>query len=268
MKPMTFEETRQVELEILTDVVNFCDKNGIHYYLAYGTLIGAVRHKGFIPWDDDIDIWMPRKDYNKFQKTYNKENPSGRYRVVTPYDKVSRYTFLKVIDTKTIKIESNVNYSNGNLGVDIDIFPLDGQPTNQDKYLKWYNMLQKHYKLFPYHILNAPISLKRKIIYQFLKLISGGRNRILKKTAALHSLYSYDSSEYVGSVESCYNYDNDRYKKDWFSGSATVDFENKKFKIPNGYDEILTQLYGDYMQLPPEEKQVTHHLNKTYWNEE
>ena len=157
MKPMSFEETKQVELEILTNVAEFCDKHEIQYFLAYGTLIGAVRHKGFIPWDDDIDIWMPRADYNRFLKIYNKENSDSQYKVISPYDKISRHTFVKVVDTRTVKIESGIDYSNGYLGIDVDIFPLDGQPDNDKDYFKWYNKLQKYYKLYPYLIMDEKI---------------------------------------------------------------------------------------------------------------
>ena len=267
MKEMSFEETKQVELEILTNVADFCDKNSITYYLAYGTLIGAVRHKGFIPWDDDIDIWMPRADYNKFIQIYGQQNPEQRYKVISPEDKISRHTFAKVIDTKTVKIEANIDYSNGYLGVDIDIFPLDGQPDNDKEYLKWYNKLQKHYKLFPFLIYSKPNSLVKKIAFPILRFLSGGKNNILEKTAKLHKNYSYEESLYVGAIECCYDLINNRYKKEWFSDFEVVDFEGKKFKIPIGHDEILTQIYGDYMQLPPVEMRVTHHSNSTYWLE-
>lgn len=266
MKPMTFDEIRQVELEILKDIAKFCDENNLKYFLGYGTLIGAIRHKGFIPWDDDIDIWMPRADYNKFLEIYNKKNSC--YKVISPYDKISRHSIAKVIDTNTVKIEENINYSNGYLGVDVDIFPLDGQPDEEKAYLKWYAKLQRHYKLFPYWIYSKPDSLIKKIAYPILRLLSGGKENILEKTAELHRLYSYEDSTYVGAVESCHNFVNNHYKKEWFNDYILADFEDTKFKIPIGYDKILTKMYGDYMQLPPKEKQITHHKNNAYWVEE
>lgn len=268
MKPMSFEKTKQVELEILTNVAEFCDKHEIQYFLAYGTLIGAVRHKGFIPWDDDIDIWMPRADYYRFLEIYNKENLDSKYKAISPYDKISRHSFVKVIDTRTAKIESGIDYSNGYLGVDVDVFPLDGQPDNDKDFSKWYNKLQKYYKIYTYLILDKQGSLKKKIALFFIRFFSGEKKRVLIKTAKLHKKYPYETSLYVGAVESCYNFINNHYKKEWFSDFIMADFENLKFKIPVGYDEILTQMYGDYMQLPPIEKQVTHHSNNTYWLED
>lgn len=269
MKIMTLEETKQVELEILTNVADFCDKHEIQYFLAYGTLIGAVRHKGFIPWDDDIDIWMPRADYNRFLKIYNKENSDSQYKVISPYDKISRHSFVKVIDTRTAKIESGIDYSNGYLGVDVDVFPLDGQPDDDGDFKKFYNKKYLYYKLH-----NNSISAMNfgSWKYRIYKLAFFGtkpfKNVFLRKCDNIARKYTYENSKLIGAVSTIYNSKKNRYKKDWFNDSITVDFENKKFKIPVGYDEILTQMYGDYMQLPPIEKQVTHHSNNTYWLED
>ena len=263
MKPMTFDEKRQVEFGILKDVARFCDEKGLTYFLAYGTLIGAVRHKGFIPWDDDIDIWMPRADYNEFLKIYN--NEASRYRAVSPEEKIARHSFTKVIDTKTFKIEDDTDYSNGNLGVDIDIFPLDGQPEDEKMYNKWYRRLQLYYRLFSYCVMKSNGKLKKKIGLPVVKFLCGDKNNLLNKAAALHKRYSYEDSKFVGAVESCYNFINNHYKKEWFDDYILTDFENTQFKIPIGYDSILTQMYGDYMQLPPEEKRVAHHKNDAYW---
>ncbi len=266
MKPMTFDEIRQVELEILKDIAKFCDENNLKYFLAYGTLIGAVRHKGFIPWDDDIDIWMPRDDYNEFLKLYNKKE--SRYRAISPYEKIARHSIVKVVDTKTVKIEESTDYSNGYLGVDVDIFPLDGQPAEEKKYKKWYRRLQLYYRLYLCCVMSSEGKLKKKIGLPIVKLLCGNKNNLLNKADALHRLYSYEDSTYVGAVESCYNFVNNHYKREWFNDYILMDFEDTQFKIPIGYDNILTKMYGDYMQLPPKEKQITHHENNAYWVEE
>lgn len=264
MKTMSFEEHKEIELDILSNVADFCDKNELRYYLAYGTLIGAIRHKGFIPWDDDIDIWMPRDDYNKLMEIYNNFD-NGPYKLITPYDKVSRHTFVKIVNTLTVKKEAEIDYKNGFLGVDIDVFPLDGQPDDQIKYEKWYDKLQKYYKFYPYLILSHNNKIKRKIAFPIIRLLSGGKNNILNKTKKLHCKYPYEKCTYVGSIECCYDYIELRYKKEWFDDFVFVEFENKKFKAPAEYHKILTQTYGDYMTLPPVEKRITHHSNKVYW---
>lgn len=266
MTEITFEESKKIELNILSFVADFCDKNGLKYFLAYGTLIGAIRHKGFIPWDDDIDIWMPRDDYNKLMDIFQ-HSETGRYKLIRPTDKNSYHSFVKVIDTRTAKIEGNVKYKNGYLGIDIDVFPLDGQPTDNAIYLKWFNKLQKYYKLYPYLFLDHCWRLKRIISLPIIKVISGGKKNILKKTAKLHAKYSFNKSDFIGCIESCYNSKNNRYKKEWFEDAVEVEFESAVFKAPIGYDSILTQMYGDYMELPPKEKQITHHSNKTFWLE-
>lgn len=263
MVQIGFDENKRVELEVLCAVADYCDKNNLQYFLAYGTLIGAVRHKGFIPWDDDIDIWMPRADYNKFIKEFRHDI----YEVIDPKSAVARHPFVKVVDTRTVKIESAVDYKNGTLGVDIDIFPLDGMPDNDGEYLEWYNKIQKYYKAFPAFILKWPKRLKSKVKRAFIKLCFGSKDKILSKAEELHSLYNYDKCSMVGSVESCYNSVRDRYKKEWFEETASVDFEGLKFKAPIGYHEVLTAYYGDYMKLPPEEERVTHHSNTTYWKD-
>lgn len=265
MHEMTIEEVKKTELDILSDVTSFCDNNKIEYFLAYGTLIGAVRHKGFIPWDDDIDIWMPRKDYDKFKTLYNEKNKGGIYFSVCPEDKISKHSFVKVINTSTAKLESGFSYENGYLGVDIDIFPLDGQPDDDAEFLQWFKKLFKHYKLFSFLNLDTSKSFKRKIANIVFSVMSGGKKNLLKKTASLHAKYPYNECKYIGTVESMYNRENQRYKKEWFAKSVLMDFEGKKFKAPIGYDEILIQTYGDYMKLPPKEEQVTHHVNNAYW---
>ncbi len=264
MKKMQIDEIKRVELGILSNIADFCDKNGLKYFLAYGTLIGAIRHKGFIPWDDDIDIWMPRDDYNKLIEIFNKDN-NQKYKLISPNDIVARHTFVKIVDTYTCKIENGIEYKNGCLGVDIDIFPLDGEPDDDATYVKWYNKLQRCYKKIYYYVRTSSGQFKTKVKIFVIKSLSGGKKHLLKKANKLHNMYIYEDSNYIGTVESADNSIKNRYLKEWFADYILVDFEDYKFKIPIGYDEILTKMYGDYMQLPPEGKQITHHKNNMYW---
>lgn len=268
MIELSLGEIKKHELDILIDVSDFCDKHGLRYYMAYGTLIGAVRHKGFIPWDDDIDIVMPRDDYEKFLKLYNIEgNNKNIYKLINPYDKISKHTFAKVTDLTTIKVEDGIFYDEGEmLGIDIDVFPMDGQPDDDKEFLKYYNKKYKQYKRFSYLVNNyQKRSLKGKIIYAIPYIINklAGKKRILHKINRCN-VYNYDSSKYVGATASLFNSKSNRFKKECFDDFIQLDFEGYKLKAPCGYHEVLTQMYGDYMKLPPEEQQVTHHSNKAY----
>ena len=265
MREIILEEAKKIEFDILKNIADFCEKNNLRYFLAYGTLIGAVRHSGFIPWDDDIDIWMPREYYNRFKEIYYDEN--NVYKVVKPQDKISRHSFVKVIDTRTAKIEKSIDYKNGYLGIDVDVFPLDGQPLTESDYLEWYNKLQKIYKRYQFLVIDNKGSLKRNVFLPIIKCLVGKKIWLLKKAELLHKEYSYAESEYIGTVESVYNSKNNRYKKEWFDKTVDVSFEGYSFKAPAGYDGILTAMYGDYMKLPPVEKQKIHHENNTFWLE-
>ena len=267
MVNISFEEGKKIELAILSEIANFCEKENLQYFLAYGTLIGAIRHKGFIPWDDDIDINMPRKDYEYLIENYNQKNPDSPYRVISPFDKLSRHPFVKVIDTRTVKIEKSVDYTDGYLGVDIDIFPLDGQPTDETEFEKWYKRLYNVYKCHLYCILDSKATIVRRLVLPILKFLIGGKNNCLKKAKNLHAKYPYDSSYYVGAVECVFNTKGNRFKKEYFDEAIDTEFEGLSFKIPIGYDAILRKVYGDYMKLPPAEQQVTHHANNMYWKE-
>lgn len=258
---ISLEQHKEIQVGILLDFAKFCEDNNLKYFIAYGTLLGAVRHKGFIPWDDDIDVWMPRKDYNFLIKNY-KSNLN--YRLINPRDNEARHPYVKIIDSNTVKIEKLVDYSNGNLGVDIDVFPLDGQPDDDTTFVLWYKKLIKIYKNYLYNVLKNGGSVKRRIFFPILKFFAHSRKWVFKKADMLHALYPFDNSMYVGTIESTFDVIRDRFCKEWFEDSIMLEFESYRFRAPRDYDKILTQLYGDYMTLPPVEKQKTHHGFQLY----
>lgn len=267
MKVISLEEAKKVELEILLNVADFCDRHGLRYYLAYGTLIGAIRHKGFIPWDDDIDIQMPRPDYNKLIELYNRENENKQYFLIDPKSKKAGHPYVKVVDNRTVKKELGTK-KGSMLGVDIDIFPIDGMPSDQAEYDKWFNKLRKCYTKFQYS--NSSLkgcAFKTKIHLLLYKPYALCRGKLLKKAAKLHALYPYEECEYVGTMEMMYNSKKNRLRKEYFDGYALVEFEGHQLKAPKNYHAVLTDIYGDYMKLPPEDQQVTHHTNSSFWKE-
>lgn len=266
MKEILFEEAKKIELDILLDLAEFCEKHGLRYFMAYGTLLGAVRHGGFIPWDDDVDVQMPRQDYNELIRMYNVEKVGSYYRLISPEDPISRHSYIKIIDTRTIKIEKNVDYSAGMLGIDIDIFPIDGQPDDNAEFEKWYGKLQRIYWAYVCHVLKPQRKLKHMGIL-LIRVLSGSKERLRNKAARLHQMYPYESSAFVGAVESCFNFKGNRVQKSCYESYKLMSFEGHMLKAPVGYDTVLTKMYGDYMKLPPKEKQVTHHSNNVYWKE-
>ena len=158
IKYLSMDEIKSVELEILKYVHDFCEKNDIKYFINYGTLIGAVRHKGFIPWDDDIDICMFRKDYEKFIELFSKDD--GKYKILSLESSDKYYNnFIKVIDSKT-KIEDERNYKTYDSGIFIDIFPMD--------FFDDLSLVEKTYKLESFKLLS--FSKKENIQYGDSKL--------------------------------------------------------------------------------------------------
>ena len=268
MKKLSFEETKNVELNILLDIANYCEQNGLRYFLAYGTLIGAFRHQGFIPWDDDIDIQMPRDDYNLLIKHYNANKQNDHLHLISPFDPKSKHSFVKIIDTRTVKMEPNLSYSEGYLGIDIDVFPLDGEPDSEKDFEKWYHSLHNIYYLFALSMVDPKGNWKRRLSIPLIKFFSGGKIKLLNRAAKLHDRYPYNSSEYVGVVESSYNFKGNRVLKSCYENYIMLDFAGYKLRAPAGYDSILKALYGDYMKLPPSDQQITHHTNITYWKDE
>lgn len=281
-RELSVEEHKQRALNILLEIDNFCRKENLRYFLAYGTLIGAVRHKGFIPWDDDIDIQMPRPDYEVFAKKFNNVKHENNYMAFYPTDKRAKHTYMKVCDMDTRKIESGIKYYNNDyLGVDIDIFPLDGLPEDDKKYKRHFRKIKLlSYRFFGVNSilylgdLKLNLSGFLKLVYRFcviqrgklLNLVNGSANRdeILKTLTEVETEIPYDEAKIVGTSCSIYDFFDDRYPKECFETSLEAQFEGHNVKIPGGYDTILTKQYGEYMTPPPENQQITHHSNNVY----
>lgn len=253
-------ELKEIELGIMKKVHKFCIDNNILYFLSHGTLIGAVRHSGFIPWDDDIDIFMPRPDYERFCKIFPSFQDELLLELVN--HKTKRYfgrPMSKVIDTRTILTEPQY-IGDDPIGVFVDIWPLDGTPKEQEKaysYIKKCKDLQRDLYI---NISKDVLGVKNKLRALWVKRIDS--KKLVEKLDNQIKRYSYDASEYV----TCYM---DPYhalmKKEWFASSTLLKFEDTEFCVPIGYKEVLTELYGNFMELPPVEKRVPHHIINTYW---
>ncbi|MBO4693983.1 MAG: LicD family protein [Clostridia bacterium] len=267
MKKISYDESKQIQLGILKDFIDFCDNNNLSYFIGYGSLLGAVRHKGFIPWDDDIDLQMPREDYNKLIKIYNDMQATDQYRLISPYSKDALHSYVKIIDTRTVKDESGVRYTGEKLGIDIDVFPIDGLPDTMAEYDDLFNKIKKIYKKFVYLKSDFSGNNLKNTLLRFYQSLMGTGSNLIRKAEKMLSKYPYNNSKYVGTLASYYDYYNDRHEKENYQGYVMLKFEDIDVKAPIGYDCILKTIYGDYMKLPPEDERVTHHTYTAYWKD-
>ena len=264
MEKLDLEGLKKVQLEILDVVNEFCQKHQINYWLDCGTLIGAIRHKGYIPWDDDIDIGMLRSDYDKFMKLFNEEN--SRYQFYSiENNKDFLVAFGKVLDTKTILYEPNKEQGI-KLNINIDVFVYDNAPDDEmlcQKMFKKRDMYLKlrYAQLYPNFY--DKTSLKKKIMRFFLKIYLKllPKNYYTKKIIKNSRKYIDCDTKRVGNFTSVSKFVGD---KELFKEFIKVEFEGRKYPAPIGYDTWLRNIYGDYMKLPPVEKRVSHHEFEAY----
>ncbi len=259
---------KEIMLEILQQFAQFCEKWKLRYYLACGTLLGSVRHKGYIPWDNDVDVWMPRPDYEKLIKILKKEKINSNIECLD-YREVRTFPFLKLIDNRTV-LKEHFLVTEKTLGVYIDIFPLDGLPDSLREQKKILNKVRFYYKLYAFANYrfntgsNFIIKIIKNICYPFSRLVSS--YRVCDKLDKLCKNYEYDKSRYVGNIVWGEG-ERDVFLKEYFNVSYGM-FENMEFRIPGGYDQILKQRYGEYMVLPPESKRVIHQFDAAWKSKE
>lgn len=261
MKEMSLEEKKGVGFEILCKIAEICDKWNIDYYLAYGTLLGAIRHKGFIPWDDDIDIWVKQEDYLCLLKHLKKET---EYDIKDPFRDMNwPLPFAKVCDKKTIVKDNNTPFVISR-GIAVDIFMLSPHSINPQYKIALYKPLL----IFEYvgrtkqrHSNNEIKSGIKKGLYFLTR-------RCLHASYIKIKLYCVRIKKGKKNLVSCY--DSPYCGKDIHNIKSfekdTALFCGKTFQIPSGYDKVLRKLYGDYMNPPPLEKRVSNHNVISYWS--
>lgn len=267
---LSLEEIQQESFKVLLKIKEIFDENGWEYYLAYGTLIGAVRHKGFIPWDDDIDIWVPRSDYEKFIN-YCIENKESLYPFELHHYKTNKkyiYTIARFSDSR-YKIDYT-NTKDYGLGLFVDIYPLDGLNKKDKGLIRKIRFLQMliwmcgSKKMIKGN--NKIINILKVPIYCIVKILHIDRfiNKLLIKDDKLSQKYSFENSEYVDCI--CWCKDLQGIKKDELQKNKDMllEFNGEKFKVPYEYDKVLKKYFGDYMKLPPEEERIAHHFYSAY----
>ena len=271
--PMEMRDIQKVSLQILKFVSALCEREGFRYSLMYGTLIGAIRHKGFIPWDDDVDIMMPRPDYERFlQYCATHTNELGFYKIYNSNThKNYNYGITRVCDSRYEIIEMKANKNCG-MGIFIDVYPYDGLGNNLQDALELLT-LSRHYCdtiadiISVNHSVLGTLNCKGKIVYVYEKTIKKmrGTRYYLNKLSSLCKDHSYDNSIYVGPLMWYFAKPHRvLFKKELFDELIKVPFEDGLFCVPKNYHDLLTLEYGDYMQLPPVEKRIYHHQYKAY----
>lgn len=265
MKAITqIDELKSIELDIMKKIHKFCVENDIKYFMAYGTLIGAMRHNGFIPWDDDIDIWMKRIDYDKFLELFPKAQEALNLKVVNHKTK----SFLgramsKVIDDRTILTEPEFRYDDP-IGVFVDIWPLDSIPNNQRQGKKLIRSMRfLHRKLY--------LCITKQMRFNSIKEIAKSAVILLYRKSNSKAILDKmerilrENSEDDPRILFTPAYPFDLYPADYFEGIFLTKFEDAEFYAPIRYDEILTIRYGNWKELPPADKRVPHHIIDVYW---
>lgn len=258
----TLRQLQLKELESLIYFDAFCKRNELRYYLLGGCVIGAVRHGGFIPWDDDVDIIMPRADYEKMLVLWKEQESSERYlMLMTDGEVFTGNSFATLIDTSATMVKENQKDIDVPHGIVTDIFPMDGCPDGRlQRYLQYY-----HAMMYSLYITEVVPSKHGKLIKTvgsvLLKLVPSRKRRtkIWQRHERKMSKYDFETHERCTELCAGPHYMLNEYPQSAFAKAEYHDFEGLKMPLPQGYDVYLRMAFGNYMEMPPEDKQVPHH---------
>ncbi|MCB6608394.1 LicD family protein [[Clostridium] symbiosum] len=267
------KEIQKKLLEILIYFRDFCNENNLSFVLAGGTCLGAVRHKGFIPWDDDIDVFMFREDYEKLPELWKKYADTERYTCVRSNENYNiHHTATEIKDNNTTFINKHSVDLDIHQGIMIDVIPLDGVPKSRKK--QFYQMINSmiyccfNFQRLPEH--------KSKGIFYLTKLALGIIRTDKMRYILWHNAekrmakYLPSTCNYVASLGEGMTIMRQHFKKEWMENIIYMEFEGYRMPVPSGYNEFLTISYGNYMELPPVEERVLRHnilfmdLNTSY----
>ena len=260
------ELLHKVDMDIVKEVVRICDAHGLKYYMLGGTMLGAIRHKGFIPWDDDIDLGMPRDDYEKFLEIAPKELPAHMKTVNYRTDRKFQYYITRVLDTDTKVIEERIGNDSKYTNASIDIFPVDGTPNNAFLRKIYFFRVLYHRALMSLCYKDS-IDRKRKrsgkeklLLWVMERIPVEKLTTPYKQKCKIDKLLrsqKVEGSKYIGNIMGAYR-TREIVPADFYGEGAFYDFEDIQLRGMAKADEYLTFTYGDYMQLPPEESRKTH----------
>ena len=259
---------QEIELENLRMLMEICEKNHLRYYLIGGSLLGAMRHRGFIPWDDDIDVGLPRPDYNRFVQIAKEYLPAHMDVKTMTSDPNYKCYFTRLINNKK-KIYWDHGQYTAVIGVWMDVFPLDGLPKNrllrklQVFRVKLNKALYKFTQIDYVSTNRTNRPLSERVLIRFAQLTHIGKlmdaDKRLKKLDRAVQRYDYDTCAYAWNFSGCYG-KREIVPHIQLGGSRTAQFEGMQVSIPEAAEDYLTSIYGDYMKLPPEDQRKSHEV--------
>lgn len=265
-RQIELKEHQAIMLNIMSVFADFCDEHGLNYFLDAGTLLGAVRHHGFIPWDNDADVCMTKPDFDKFISLLEKCGYKLNDYLIVEKPENSIHSFYKICDIRTKLVEYPDGVTPFEYHVYVDLFVKVGLPNNDKKAKRVCRKSERlglwhwFYKRTIYKWSNSKNIIKKIIGKTLIAYVKNKNRACLKQKRFINKInikYPYGTCDYVTTLTNGEYYR--RCKRRIFDNYVLLDFEDKKFKCPAGYDEWLKVLYGDnYMQLPPKEKQIVH----------
>ena len=260
----TLKHIHDVELMILKDFIKFCEENDLTYFMYAGSLLGAIRHKGFIPWDDDLDVVMLRDEFEKFKRLYSSNE---KYELLSIESEENYpYLFAKLTLKNTRFEEEWASQLEFDIGFNIDVFVLDDLA--EGKYKRYYQIMRSF--LYNRFMITSKIRLNdisfvSKVVshsmYHILNFFKANPAKLNKKCLNFLNRYSDANAKNVFDISANANEYPLIYDKSDFKEVEKVKFEDIYVNVPTNYDKILTELYGDYMELPPEEKRYNHPID-------
>ena len=268
---MELREIQLKELELLKKALTIIESHNLNYYMLGGTFLGAIRHKGFIPWDDDVDIVMPRQDYEKFYE-YALEELKDPFEVKSFWKDITYQQYIIRIINKNITIERDDAAMHKTDNLWIDIIPFDGMPNNKLlRSLHKFNLLF-HRLLLQYSKIETGVNMRKKRTilekvlikfgFAFSKLFKLDTKKRLFAIDNILKKYDWNSSEYIINFMAADGF-KEVFPKKWFERTLLFDFEDIKLVGSSEYDKILTQMYGDYMTPPVQEQRFSHSMRVT-----
>lgn len=269
MRAISNDELKKIAVDILLYIDTLCREHNITYYLMFGTLIGAIRHKGFIPWDDDIDICLMRPDYEKLMALVEK---GGRYKSIYVGNDLNYYfTYGRITDTRTI-LKRRPKRKIKDFGVYVDVFPIDNAPFESEATIWRDEFMELKRKVWATIPTCYDDFYYKNILRYILRFLREFKTRLFLRVGNFHIYrdqllectirYNNQNTECLMIAETnsfC------RFPKDAFSEVVEVEFEGIKAMAPSKYDQILRSIFGNYMELPPVEQRVSGHDFKAYW---